>query len=556
MEYLVVHTDAIKDAEYKLGLLGSRMAEFQRTAAKASELVSGRHPWGLLGEIRLRGSCMSVMDEFQDHLRYAENAVHGARLRLRQTASNYSEAEQKNVAAVLSAAFDEKDTQGRVRQLNWASRFYQDHHIVNGALVSLPYPFGYASASVLGTGRFISDLTSDDHYNLGADFVGLADDFVSMGLTAYAFYKQVKFDPLGYLVSGGVAFLCSALWWTKYAADCVTGDPLATGQAAYQFDSIAEALRRLAGDLQSALNETIGDNSWQGTAAELASKELTGLRDALAETGSIADGVAAMLQLASSLIGSVENIVISAINSLINWAVMTWFAAHLTAAETGGVSEFVAAGKIYSESSRTASRVGKFIDLVTRTFRHIATLFERMLAKLREIKLKGFSKLAKSPWGQKSLRFNLGTSVYTDAVKRDIGSMRYSTLSLRGRLVSLVKQAGREGIRQPLRDSGFNRYNRLKSGAPTPGGKWVISPIRIPYNEHGTAFYNWPAVLFRTSFTVLPFGRSLQYWSRSKQSTPPPSDGSETPKPAPGPTPSMTDPSPRTQPTPSPIPGS
>jgi hypothetical protein len=553
MDYLVVQTDAIKDAEYKLGLLGSRMVEFQRTAAKASRLVSGYHPWGAIGEVHLRGSCMSLMYEFRDHLQYAEDAVHGARLRLNETASNYSEAEQKNVANALSAAFDEEDIRGRVRPLNWASRFYQDHHLVNGALISVPYPFGYISSSVLGVGRFISDLTSDDKYNIGTDVAGLTDNLASLGLTSFSFYKQIKFDPLGYLASGGVGFLCTAFWWTKYVADYVTGDPLATGQAAYQFDSLAEALRRLAQDLQNALNSTIGGRSWRGIAADRAGEELAGLRDALASTGAIADGMAAMLQLASSLIGSVENIVISAINSLINWAAMTWFAANLTAAGTGGLSELAAAGKISSESSLTASRVGRLIGLVKKLFRRIATCFERVSTTLREIKQKGFSKLARSPWGQKSLRWNLGSSVYMDAVEHDIRNMSYTTLSLRGRLVSLVKQAGREAIRQPLMDSGFNRFNRLKSGEPTPGGKWVISPIRIPYNEHGATFYNWSAVLCRTWLTVLPFGRSVEYWWRSKQSAVLVGE-SETPKPAPGPAPSVADLSLKTQSTPSPVP--
>jgi hypothetical protein len=512
MNGYIAHIPSLNSGADGIGRLSSRIAEFQRLTAEVSSTLSGGHAWGQVGKIHLHSECMSLIRGFQAHLQDMKDAVSGAQARLRKAASNYSGAE----GAVLSSLGNSLEQEGGVRPLNWASRFYQDHRLANGVLTALPYPFGEASEAFLGGGRLISDLSSDDKYNVLTDSVNLIDDIPSVALTYIGFRERMAGDPMGYLVEAGVGFLLNALYTTKKLADRLTGDPLTSGQAAYNFDSLAEACGKLAADLKKMISGSLGHSAWQGAAADAARQRLTELSNAIAETARSAEGVAAMLQLASAIIADAEFVARQALTALVTWAVMIWLTAQLLAPATGGASMAAAMEKTASEVARSANMIKRLIDEVSSLFRRIAALFKRMVATLAKAKREGFAKLQKSAWGQKFLKYDYGAPVYRAAILKDaMHKGRHVKIGNVDLGFSLAVQTRRLPLTQALKSFGFNRYWNDKQGALFNPAKVVISPIRIP-REGKSTLYNWPLVGARTLQTAFPLGRAYIYWKRSE----------------------------------------
>lgn len=514
MAGFVAAPGAIHGAAHGVGALISQVAGFERVATQASGSLSGRHPWGLLGEVYLRSECTELMEEFQTHLRLMRAAFEGAQERLKGTASAYSAAERAT-AEMLASLGAKLGASGheQLRQLNPASRFYRDHRTLNGMIVALPAPFGSLGASVLDTVRLCGDLSSDDKYNIGTDLAMLGADVTGAGLATFGSWYWFRGDPLGFLILVGLFFLVHAFYWTKDAADWVTGDPVRIGQAAYNFDSIAEGCRKLARDFDGILKNDLGNDVWAGEAAEAARERLAALRDGIDATGRSADQVAAMLQLTSSIIACVEGLVIGIIYNLILWAVRIWFSAQLLAVETGGVSEAAAAARITTESAQTSIKVGRLIKLAARFMRYVAALMRRMVAALKDTQRRAFVALHRSSFGQKSLNYTYGVRFTGRIVRRDAGRGKHAKIELRHLFVSWWKQAKRSLLAKSLNECGLATFPVDKKGNDYPNGKWRISPIRhdLVIGGESRSISNYPGVFFIGAKTLLPFGRSGMY---------------------------------------------
>jgi hypothetical protein len=290
--------------EVRLGVtaLNSRVDGLYDSTGAITRSLSDSDRWGLLRP--LRQDFLSLTNDFEGHVRHLAEAIDGAGKRLDDAAVLYSAAESACLHVLGAAGQAEKEG---IRRLNPASRFYQEHRDLNGLVTAMPGVVGSLGAASLHTLRLAGDATSDDKYNIGTDLAMLVTD-ASIGLLSFrSDYTHLRTDPFGFLLRFGVPFLLNAFYWTKDVADRLTGDPIATGQAAYGFDSIAESCHRLAADLGTAIDQTL--DAWQGTAADVARERLTDLRDGITDTAGGADGVAALLQLVSSLITDLETIV-------------------------------------------------------------------------------------------------------------------------------------------------------------------------------------------------------------------------------------------------------
>jgi hypothetical protein len=276
---VVFDSTALRRAASGIDPLLSRVAGFEQAAARAAGSLAGTHPWGLLGEVYLREDCTSMMNGFGEHLRHMNDALTGARDRITRSANTYSAAEGYCLDALNSVRDDQATTSGALRQLNPASRFYNEHRTLNGVMTALPYPLGSLGSSALDGVRWIGDLTSGDPYNISTDLANLGADATQAVFEIPQAIIWISRNPLDYLVQTGITFLLNAFYWTKSLADWVTGDPIATGQAAYNYDSLAQGCHQLAQDLTAALNDSFSNGNWNGAAADSARARLTALRD-------------------------------------------------------------------------------------------------------------------------------------------------------------------------------------------------------------------------------------------------------------------------------------
>ncbi|GLY89989.1 hypothetical protein [Actinoallomurus iriomotensis] len=222
---VVFDSAALRRAASGIDLLLSRVASFEQAAGQAAGSLAGSHPWGLLGEVYLREGCTSMMNGFGEHLRHMNDALTGARDRIARSADTYSAAGEYCLDVLNSVREDQAAASGALRRLNPASRFYNEHRILNGAMIALPYPLGSLGSSTLDGVRFIGDLTSGDPYNISTDLANLGADATQALFEIPQALIWISRNPLDYLVQTGITFLLNAFYWTKYLADCVTGTP-------------------------------------------------------------------------------------------------------------------------------------------------------------------------------------------------------------------------------------------------------------------------------------------------------------------------------------------
>jgi hypothetical protein len=519
MDGFTVSADAVGGAAHGIGTLAARVETFHRATDDAARSLSSEHAWGLLRS--LRQDFLSLATEFKEHLNHMSGAIDGAKKRLHGTAANYSSAETACLR-VLAKVGNEYGDGRRLRELNPASQFYQNHRIWNGVIISAPSFVGAWGSTGLHSLRLYGDLNSDDKYNIGTDIALLATDASTAYLSTIGGIANLRADPMGFLVRCGIPFLLNAFYWTKSLTDLLTGDPIATGQAAYNFDSIAQGCRTLATNLDETMDRTLGE-TWRGTTADAARLRLTEMRDGITETAGSADRTAALLQLVSSLITDVEAVIREMINEVVVWAAVAWISAQLAAVETFGVSELVAAQRITAESERTAGVVGHVMASLLGMLRRIKGLVPRLRAELRQIKEKSFAALLRSSPGKKFMDSGYGGARQTLARVRADATGKHAKVNDIHVAVSTGKQMWRSTKNGVFRDFGFHLYNTDKSGNPYPnnGRKVRVRGYQVGDGQGGVrSIENRVGVVSSAASTILPFGRAAQYWVRGGDRAP------------------------------------
>ncbi|MFB9836743.1 hypothetical protein [Actinoallomurus acaciae] len=496
------------------------METFQKSNNEVTNTLSDESAWGLLRP--LRGDFLSLAEEFRRHLNQMSGAVDGARERLHTTSATYGSAEAASLGVLAETGRTYGDGK-TLRELNPVSGFYQNHHAWYGVIMGLPASLGSIGNSALHGWRLFGDLSSDDKYNTGTDIAMFATDATAAILSTRADVQNLLIDPLGLLIRSGLSFLLNAFYWTKKVTDLLTGDPMATGQAAYGFDSIAEGCRRLAADIGSTSHRLL-DDRWQGVAAEDAGERLRDLTDGINDTARSADGIAALLQVISSLIADVEAIVRGMITSLVTWAVMLWFSAQLAAVETAGASEAVALQDITVQSGQTAGEVGRLLALLTSLIRRARGLVSRVRAEFQRVNERSFAALAHSGPGKSFIDSKYGGGRQNMAVLReDAVHGRHAKVDNVHILVSTGKQASRTVVNGFLLNFGFLRSRYDSTGTAYPNGQRRIR-VRSYQVPDGNGKYrelrNPVGVAGSIASTALPLGRALQYWHRGSGGAP------------------------------------
>ncbi|GAA2702929.1 hypothetical protein [Nonomuraea recticatena] len=518
MEKLVFSPQAIDRAARGIDALSSLVGESRRVSNKAAASLAGPRAFGGLGEaVGLRDAYVEMANEFSACLKEMEEAIDGARDRLRAVAANLATADIASMA-MFSMLAGTADEASKIRKLNPASEFYQNHRLLNGIIENLPWPLGALGRSALGAVRFMGDLTSGDKYNIITDLCALTLEISTFVFGVRAVRHTVAADPLNYLFVVVVQLGMKGLYWTKDLADFVTGDPLATGQAAYEYDSIAESCRKLVDQLEATINNNIGNGAWEGEAAEAARARIEGLRDGISHVGSTADSVAATLQLASSIIGTVEHIVIAIIADLLYFAVAIWFNAQFFAPATMGQSQVVAATRISNMSATAATTVGKLIQTAAIHLRQILKLVQRIVSRLQEVRKGAFAALRDSPWGRKHMEFHFGAPYYVNQVRADAGLGRHAAITPIDLLRSERNRALRSPLRCTLQQYGFDLYRFDQKGNLLPQGNMRFSVIEfLTRDSEGKVVMrrNWWYVGGMSGLTLAPFGRFLQYDNRA-----------------------------------------
>lgn len=202
-----------------------------------------------------------------------------------------------------------------------------------------------------------------------------ATDIVDFGVAVKGLAVDVGLaivDPIGFLVSNGLAFLIDWIQPLEDALGLVTGNPKRIGEDATKWEEVAKELGEIAKALSSAVRTDL--TTWQGPAADSARENLGKFAESIDGIGGDVNGISAILGISITLMEIAQQIILAIISEFVTWLVLTWIAALAAAAPTLGGST-AAAG---------AATAGEGAIALTRTARAIQKI-SQVLAKLRMI---------------------------------------------------------------------------------------------------------------------------------------------------------------------------
>lgn len=147
-------------------------------------------------------------------------------------------------------------------------------------------------------------------------------DWAEAGLLSLCSVSEVRgvlSDPVGTLMSAGIGFLLERIEPLHQFLDHLAGNPDAVLAQAATWDAVAQGLAATAADYEGEVATVTAD--WEGAAA--AAYTTYGLSRSLAvDACSVAaTGVAASVQLASSLVAGVRQVVRGTIADIVAWLV-------------------------------------------------------------------------------------------------------------------------------------------------------------------------------------------------------------------------------------------
>ncbi len=195
----------------------------------------------------------------------------------------------------------------------------------------------------------------------------LAGDGASFVATAAGDVVTFAMDPIGWLVSNGLNMLLELVQPLQDALHQVTGDGPAIGHASTNFITIADGFVALADDFVTTGDTALQD--WQDDAAEAARAALADFSTGIKGIGSSAGSVAEVLQMWSTVMVVIEEVIKAIISELVSWLITLWlpalaasvisFGGSVAAAMTASIAK---AATVFAKVTRYLGKFGKLLD--------------------------------------------------------------------------------------------------------------------------------------------------------------------------------------------------
>ncbi len=178
---------------------------------------------------------------------------------------------------------------------------------------------------------------------------------------------QLVSDPVGALMNAGIGFLLERIEPLHQFLDHLAGNPDAVLAQAATWDAVARGLAATASDYGSEVGAVTAD--WEGAAASAYATYGRGRSLAIGACSAASAGVAASVQLASSLVAGVRQVVRETIAEIVAWLVPM---APVLISGVGTGPTLVSLGM------RVRSAVGRISELAQRLIASVRGLGDRL----------------------------------------------------------------------------------------------------------------------------------------------------------------------------------
>ena len=185
-------------------------------------------------------------------------------------------------------------------------------------------------------------------------------------------------DPIGTLLANGLGWVLDHIEPLRGWLQDLTGNAAEVQAFAQTWANVSNQLTRVGGDLQHRLSD-LDDLSGETITAYRA--HVQALADTVASTGTWSGAVGSGLEIASTLVQAVYELVRDGIAQVVGTAI----SALITAGATLGLGTPVAVGQIVARVSSVATRVGRFIENLLSSARKLMPLFDKLCTVLGKL---------------------------------------------------------------------------------------------------------------------------------------------------------------------------
>ncbi|MET0237355.1 MAG: hypothetical protein ABW224_22085 [Kibdelosporangium sp.] len=185
----------------------------------------------------------------------------------------------------------------------------------------------------------------------GAKFVGSA----AADVTFFAM------DPIGWLVSHGLNMLLELVQPLQDALHQVSGDGPAIGHASDNFITIAQGFQELAKDFETTGDTALKD--WADDAGNAAREALGDFSAGIRGVGSSAGSVAETLQMWSTVMVVIEEVIKAIISELVSWLITIWLPALAASVISLGGSVAAAMTASIAKAASVLAKVTKHLGV-------------------------------------------------------------------------------------------------------------------------------------------------------------------------------------------------
>ncbi|MFS8522736.1 MAG: hypothetical protein FWJ87_15450 [Micromonosporaceae bacterium] len=200
-------------------------------------------------------------------------------------------------------------------------------------------------------------------------------------------------DPVHWLITAGLGFLVDVLQPIEDLLGLVTGNPERMAGEIDKWRRVSGALRPLAEKIRAAADAGLA--GWEGLAADTARARLHQFADGVAFLAADVDRLAALMDIARTLMELIQQILIGLLAALVQWLIPTWTAAMAAAVPTAGASTAAAAAATTAQVSATTARATQFVHRLVALLKQIVSIIQKMASALAEA-----SKVAFRPPGR------------------------------------------------------------------------------------------------------------------------------------------------------------
>lgn len=238
-----------------------------------------------------------------------------------------------------------------------------DNPLVAAPIASQPPAFG--GAYLLQDGADLADAIQSGNWVEG----GMAAFSTAVDTVA------AVIDPIGTLLANGLGWVLDHIEPLRGWLQDLTGNAAEVHAFAQTWANVSNQLNRVGGDLQHRLADL---NDLSGETITAYRAHVQALADTVASTGTWSGAVGSGLEIASTLVQAVYELVRDGIAQVVGTAV----SALITAGATLGLGTPVAVGQIVARVSSVATRVGRFIEKLLSSARKLMPLFDKLCTVL------------------------------------------------------------------------------------------------------------------------------------------------------------------------------